>query len=467
MQLETRKPFEKIMFIVDLLNPYIVLLSIIGLILEYTGLGNFNILLLINKGIDVYFVFDFLIRMIAYKSVGDYFIRNYGWVDLLAAVPGLLIFFEGNRSLLGLFKALRIGKFFKMIRVLRFLRMFSFLKKMKSDSRYIQSRLMKIGVSTVLVVIAGLFFIDAMNYQNLVTAEAEKVHTYIAIEGKDKFLENVSKFDIKAYQTKIDGNKIFKLIDKDGTEKNITSSEFLDITFSNDYTEITLEEFPDMGFALNTALARDFHNSVMLTLVITLVFLLLIQLFYIGTVLAKDIRVAQLIIDSLEADDFFLMSEEQRQVEEKYGSLEIKEGEDEILSLRKAVGKLTAKIEDLKKRENEINNMEYMVDIKEETAKKERMEIEEAIEKTAESIYERLKDTSLSSTNETNFSRGVESIGTNIDSEILIKDTAEEIVNSIKSYLESEGVLNISKKVVTETINKILPRIKAFLENKA
>ncbi len=525
MQLEVKNSLKKIMSIVDLVNPYVVIVSIIGLILEYTGLARFSPLIYINQAIDVYFLLEFLFRITAYKSAGNYFVKNYGWVDLLAAIPGIMVpvqaltsAMKGSNKLLGIVKLTRVGKFFKMIRILRFLRVFNFMKKMRSDSLYIQDRLMKIGVSTVLVVIVGLFFVDLMNYNNLIALEQEKLTAYINAEKesdnfKDKFVEKLHLFDIQAFY---DGEKYYKL-EKTGdadthNKAEIEENKFYSILNSLDTIEVNLKEFPDMIFVLNAHMPRHFHNSIMLTLVLTLVVLLLLQLFYVGLILAKDVRVVQLLIDSIEADDYFLVNEEKRQVEEEYGSLEIREGDDEILSLRKVMGKISEKIEELDKREENLDKMEEVLHMREESIQSEKIEIEEAIDKTAEKVYEKLKGVE---TNEEDNGLGGDFGGIDIDSELsglnsdvsnidtdalardiadqvvsevkeqlssikpeinadegeisnddyepIIKDTAREVVEQLKEYWESEGAVEISKKIISNTINNLLPRIKKFL----
>ena len=197
--------------------------------------------------------------------------------------------------------------------------------------------------------------------------------------------------------------------------------------------------------------------------------------------MAKDVRVVQLIIDSLEAEDYFLLNEEKRQVEEEFGTSEVIEGEDEITSLRKVAGKIGYKAKEIEEREDNVSDMEYMLSIQEETTKKEKMTIEEAIETTAETIYNKLredisdkkentdKDDSLNSDIEDSLSglSGMSGLGVDsTDNDELIKETAEKIKEDIKSYWESEGITNISKKIIAETINKLMPRIKQYLEKK-
>lgn len=464
MQLEVRNPLRIIMKIVDFINPYIVLISIIGLVLEYTGAAKFSPLLLFNQMVDLYFLVEFLFRLLAYKSAKTYFTKNYGWIDLLAAIPGFMVFLGGS-SILTLVKITRIGKFFKIIRILRFLRMFSFMKKMKSDSKYIQDRLMKIGVSTVLIILVGIFLIDYFNLNNMTLLEKEKIYNYISIEGKERFLENINEFGIIAYHT----GSTYKHIQEN---KVIDENEYKKLIDNEDYEELTVDNIVGIVFVIDVEDARNFHNVVMIIAILMLIVLLLLQLFYVGFILAKDVRVVQLIIDSLDADDFFLIGEEKRQTEEQYGTLEIKEGEDEFISLRKVFGKLSEKIEELDKRDNDLADMEYVMSIREDTSKNEQMEIQNAIEKTAETIYEKLKETKSipSNSDTTSTDMGLDSDITseisNMDNEILIKEASDKILKEIKKYLESEGITTISKKIIVDTINKLLPRIKSFLENK-
>jgi multidrug efflux pump subunit AcrB len=308
---------------------------------------------------------------------------------------------------------------------------------------------------------------------------------YLEVASHEQFIDNIDEFNIIAYRTGDDYKKIIKHEQEDGSTRteiiDITEHQYNLLLRENYITEVTDSRLPNMSIALNTQTSRDFHNSIMLTLVLTLVILLLLQLFYIGFVMAKDIRVVQLIIDSLEAEDYFLLNEEKRQVEEEFGTTEVLEGEDEITSLRKVAGKIGYKAKELEEREDNVSDMEYMLSIQEETTKKEKMTLEEAIETTADTIYNKLRNEMADKQDNIDDSEDLNSdiedslsglsgmSGLDVDStsnDELIKETAEKIKDDIKSYWESEGITNISKKIIAETINKLMPRIKQYLEKK-
>ncbi|HTH13919.1 MAG TPA: ion transporter, partial [Spirochaetia bacterium] len=158
MLIKPRPGFEFPLAVADTVNPYLVLLSIVGLFLEYTPLKVWVIP--VNQVIDVLFVVDFVVRLACFPT-GKYFFHGYGWVDFLASLPGITLLFSYT-PMFATFKFLRIGRFFKVIRLLRFLRIFSFLKKMKDDSLWIQDKVMKIGITVVLVFVVGLFLVDTL-----------------------------------------------------------------------------------------------------------------------------------------------------------------------------------------------------------------------------------------------------------------------------------------------------------------
>ena len=157
MQVLPRKGFEFPIRILDMINPVLVLLSITGLFLEYTPIKAWVIP--VNQAFDLIFVFDFLLRLVCHRPK-EYFVKGYGWVDFLASIPGFTLLLQYT-PMFAIFKFVRIGRFFKIIRVLRFLRVFGFLKRMKNESPWIQDRIMKIGVSIVLVFVAGIFLMES------------------------------------------------------------------------------------------------------------------------------------------------------------------------------------------------------------------------------------------------------------------------------------------------------------------
>ncbi|MBU0956399.1 MAG: ion transporter, partial [Spirochaetes bacterium] len=124
MIVNPKKGFGSLVKVLDAINPVMVLLSIIGLFMEYTGLRSY--VLLPNMIISIVFAVDFLLRLIAFPA-GKYFFKGYGWVDFLASLPGFMVL-VANTPILAVFKVVRIGRFFRIIRILRFLRAFDFMK---------------------------------------------------------------------------------------------------------------------------------------------------------------------------------------------------------------------------------------------------------------------------------------------------------------------------------------------------
>jgi voltage-gated potassium channel len=74
------------------------LLSILNLILAIDASlisrdqPRFDVLVIIDVILTVFFLFDFFYRLFTAESKSHYFFRNWGWSDLLACIPGLRIF---------------------------------------------------------------------------------------------------------------------------------------------------------------------------------------------------------------------------------------------------------------------------------------------------------------------------------------------------------------------------------------
>lgn len=339
--------------IIEKINMPIVLISIAGLILEYTPLKYSQagpIIIIISKVIDVYFVFDFLVRLLCLPS-GQYFFRGYGWVDLLASLPGLSIIFQANVGFLALFKVTRIGRFFKIIRVLRFLRIFSFLKKMKSDSTYIQERIMKIGVAIVLIFVAGISMTDYFSRTFLIDSYMSGLKSSYKESGLDtaafasKLDEAVYYMDSGRLYSK-DGERVDSEEEFQKYKETVGSETMWYETLSLNTQQVSLSQkfditLPAQGLVLRAESLISKYNIIMLISVLTLIILLVVIIFYIGFIFARDMRTVQLIIDSIDADDFMLLKEEaKRYKNDDEDEYELVEGEDEIDSLIKMVAKL-------------------------------------------------------------------------------------------------------------------------------
>ncbi len=84
----------------------ISVLSVFNMILDYFPSiypAAVNVVLIINIVLTILFVYDFSLRLATAPSRSYYFIRSYGWADLLAVIPAFRIF-----RLFRIYKAYRI-----------------------------------------------------------------------------------------------------------------------------------------------------------------------------------------------------------------------------------------------------------------------------------------------------------------------------------------------------------------------
>jgi hypothetical protein len=86
------------------------ILSIVNLVLAYAVRGHDdlrNVLLVMNLLLSVIFLIDFTYRLLTARSKSNYFLRQFGWADLLAALP---------------FEQVKLLRLFRVVRVVRLLR---------------------------------------------------------------------------------------------------------------------------------------------------------------------------------------------------------------------------------------------------------------------------------------------------------------------------------------------------------
>ncbi|OHD64625.1 MAG: hypothetical protein A2096_02680 [Spirochaetes bacterium GWF1_41_5] len=321
------KRFNNIVFVLDKFNPFIVLLSIIGLALEYTPLK--ELVQPFNTAFDIVFVLDFITRLICFP-VRSYFFRAYGWVDMLASIPGLFVMISFSPGLMRIFKVLRIGRFFKIVRILRFLRIFSFLKKMKDDSPWIQERIMKIGIAVVLTMVISIGFVD-VKLKN------------IMVEREQEYFSSAYR-KCGVFQEFITASKSILMYNSWGEYFDVTKNApaqqaFYDnIHAVNDVYEIKLEDHVNVLVFLPAIQKK--HDQIIGVLVITVIILLLLLVFYIGYLLAADVRIFNLINDSIDADDYILLLSEGGPLADPDGKFRMEKDEEETVSLLKMINKL-------------------------------------------------------------------------------------------------------------------------------
>lgn len=348
MVIHPRENFKNIIKILDIINPFLIIISIIGLFCEYTFLKQW--VLTPNKIISVLFVIDFALRLISFNPM-SYFLRGYGWVDFLASLPGIFFFLD-NTPLFAVFKIIKVGRFFKIIRILRFLRVFSFLKRMKSDSVWIQDRIMKIGVTIVMIFVVGIIFIDNKVITSLTERERQIIDAQYIGTGNDinqllEIREDIIFYTIDSVIYYRNGD----ILDDYSVVKGLLASEL------NTYLVILLEEgiyspveglvLPTDGIIIPQGIIGEYQNSIMLALLTTLLIILTVIIFYMGFIFAKDMQIIQLIVDSFDAGDDLLLQQEAEKYRDENGELNINPDESELISLLKVSTKVTGGADDL------------------------------------------------------------------------------------------------------------------------
>jgi voltage-gated potassium channel len=97
---------EQLDFGYELFIAAVSILSVFNMVLAYIpGVDQdaINVVYLINAVLTLLFIYDFGLRLATAPSRSFYFIRDYGWADLLAVIPALRIF-----RLFRIYKAYRI-----------------------------------------------------------------------------------------------------------------------------------------------------------------------------------------------------------------------------------------------------------------------------------------------------------------------------------------------------------------------
>jgi len=97
---------EELDFGYELFVAAISILSVANMVIAYIPSMDpdaIQVLVIINAVLTLLFIYDFGLRLTTAPSRSGYFIRNYGWADLLAIIPSLRIF-----RLFRIYKAYRL-----------------------------------------------------------------------------------------------------------------------------------------------------------------------------------------------------------------------------------------------------------------------------------------------------------------------------------------------------------------------
>lgn len=158
---------------------FLIIISIILILFEhfvdldpvtYNLLSNFDTVILIL------FAFDFTLRLVGGKV--RYFLKEYGWIDLLAVLPIINPAVKGLRIIRGL----RTLRFMRMLRFLRVIRVIKVIKTATVQDNEVKQRLNLLISSTLmlLLILGGgliLLYVEGILKENDIARERTIVET--------------------------------------------------------------------------------------------------------------------------------------------------------------------------------------------------------------------------------------------------------------------------------------------------
>jgi hypothetical protein len=176
---------------------------------EFAAFMNYSVhlrkeLLLASFGFDLAFTVEFIARLCRAgrrKGAGKYMTKEYGFIDLVASIPLLLlnsgplvylIFFSGKVGFLASLAPLSLIKVIKPIRIARALRYIRTLKLVgKTKRQYVMtarhvSRVLSIVISLIVLSLIGFSFVDG---QKAIASKSQEAQTLLSnyIEGHDEY----------------------------------------------------------------------------------------------------------------------------------------------------------------------------------------------------------------------------------------------------------------------------------------
>ena len=313
MNVQPRPRFAGLVRILDAINPFLILAATIGIFMDYSPLK--AAFALPNDVIAALFAVDFLLRLMAFPT-WRYLSRGWGWIDFLASLPGFMLVLQ-RTPLLALLRIVRVGRFFRIIRVLRFLRAFSFLKSMKADSTWVQDRIMKIGVSIVFTSMIGIVALDlgaragledlaARPYRDAWDAGGSSLRGVEAMPGVVAAIQNGA-----VRQKRTDGYPAVGTPAEWAAARDDLLAGLLQIDLEPGRgLALGSVVVPAVGILVDARGVYAIHDTVMTIAIATLLGVLLVIMFVVGAVFARDVRTLQLVVDSFDAGDYLLLREE-------------------------------------------------------------------------------------------------------------------------------------------------------------
>ncbi len=163
---------EQLDFGYELFIASVSILSVFNMLLAYLpGVDQdaINVVYIVNAVLTLLFIYDFGLRLATAPSRSSYFLRDFGWADLLACIPALRIF-----RLFRIYKAYRIVRKYGI----------SYIGSYLSTNRA-QSALYILVVMVILIIEAGGFLVlqaeRASESANILTAGDAIWWAYVTI----------------------------------------------------------------------------------------------------------------------------------------------------------------------------------------------------------------------------------------------------------------------------------------------
>ncbi|UCB45390.1 MAG: hypothetical protein JSV25_14450 [Spirochaetota bacterium] len=230
---------------------------------EFSAFMNYSVtlrkyLLLAGFGFDIAFTAEFIARLCRASrkgGAGKYMTKEYGFIDLIASIPLLLLhsgplvyltFFSGKVGFFTSLSALSLMKIIKPIRIARTLRYIRTLKLVgKTKKQYVMtaryiSRVLSIVITVIVLSMIGFSYIDS---EKAILSRSQEAHTVLSnyIEShEDHKFDKILKDSESVLFIKSGRDVLYRRIDEavfddkfmgDDSYKSIVGG--YEVTFSN------------------------------------------------------------------------------------------------------------------------------------------------------------------------------------------------------------------------------------------
>jgi hypothetical protein len=156
--LEPRKYAGLPIKILNVMDTVLMFFSIAGLVIEFSVYNN-NTVVKAGQMLDIYFFCSFVFRFFSFPA-RKYLFKDYGWLDLIGALPCLLMltFFQPVRQFISAFI---YGGLAGMLLIFRLARIFCLARFVDSRYEYLTRRMKKISSP---IIVAGIVLVIFTGY---------------------------------------------------------------------------------------------------------------------------------------------------------------------------------------------------------------------------------------------------------------------------------------------------------------